>query len=128
PGGSHLPSLRWKCSSTQPLCTTNTATVKWRKTSPGVTGGWVGMVQGWASLSCGRMLDDALVLALNRAARSSGAARGLVGGSATALSGVEVFLMCWLALVGSRRAALRMLGAVCLVYVASDVLGAIWPR
>jgi undecaprenyl-diphosphatase len=73
-------------------------------------------------------VDDALTGALNAAARSSGAARGLVSGSATTLAGVEVVLMGWLALAGSRRAALRMLGAVCLVYVASEVLGVVWPR
>src|SRR5712691_2800471 len=129
PGGSHLPSLRWKCSSTQPSCTTNTATVKWRRTSPGVTGGWAGIDPERASLSCGGVaLDNALVVALNRAAHSTRTGRRLVSGAATTLAGVEVFLMCWLALVGGRRAALRMLGAVCLVHVASDVLGAVWPR
>lgn len=73
-------------------------------------------------------VDDGLTLALNRAARSSGAARGLVSGSATMLAGVEVLLMAWLALAGRRRAALRMLGAVSLVYVASEALGLLWPR
>jgi membrane-associated phospholipid phosphatase len=73
-------------------------------------------------------VDDALTVALNAAARSSGAARLLVGGLATALAGVEVLLMAWLALVGRRHAALRMLGAVWLVYVASEVMGAAWPR
>jgi undecaprenyl-diphosphatase len=73
-------------------------------------------------------VDDALTAALNAAARSSGAARGLVGGAATALAGVEVLLMSWLALVGRRRAAFRMLAAVSLVYVASEMLGAMWPR
>jgi membrane-associated phospholipid phosphatase len=86
------------------------------------------MVQGWASLSCGRVVDDALVVALNRAARSSGAARGLVSGSATALAGLEVLLMALLAVAGRPRAAMRMFGAVGLVYVASEVLGAVWPR
>ena len=73
-------------------------------------------------------VDDALAEALNLAARSSGAARGLVSGAATALAGVEMLLMAWLALTGRPRAALRMLGGVCLVYAASEVLGAVWPR
>jgi membrane-associated phospholipid phosphatase len=73
-------------------------------------------------------VDDAVVVALNIAARSTAGGRGLVSGAATALAGVEVLLMGWLAVVGSRRAALRMLGVVCVVYVASEALGIVWPR
>jgi undecaprenyl-diphosphatase len=72
--------------------------------------------------------DEALAVALNSAARSRGAVRKVVSGSASSLASVEVLLMAWLALAGRRRAAVRMLAAVCLVYVTSEALGVLWPR
>ena len=73
-------------------------------------------------------LDDAGVAALNTAVRTSRALNRLTNRSATGLAGVEVVLMGALALGGRRRSAVRMLVAVTVVYVASEVLGALWPR
>jgi undecaprenyl-diphosphatase len=72
--------------------------------------------------------DEALGLRLNRAARRWSSGRTLVAATARWLAGVEVILMVLLALGGRRRSALRMLGAVALVYAASEGLGAAWPR
>jgi membrane-associated phospholipid phosphatase len=73
-------------------------------------------------------VDEALAVALNSAARSRRAMRTLVSAAASSLASAEVLLMAWLAFVGRRRAAVRMLVAVCLVYVASEALGVLWPR
>jgi undecaprenyl-diphosphatase len=73
-------------------------------------------------------MDDAGVIWLNRAARSSPQACRAVSGVARGLAGVEIVLMALMALLGRRRSALRMVGAVGLVYVASEGFGAIWPR
>jgi undecaprenyl-diphosphatase len=49
-------------------------------------------------------------------------------GSARWLAGVEVVLMGGLFLSGARQSAGRMLAAVGLVYVASEVFGSVWRR
>ncbi len=72
-------------------------------------------------------MDDALVIQLNRLTRSS-ALRVPVASLAQWLSYVEIVLMLLLAISGRRRTALRMLVAVALVYVVSEVLGLVWPR
>jgi undecaprenyl-diphosphatase len=72
--------------------------------------------------------DDTIAARLNAAARASRTARTLTSRSATGLAGVEVLLMGGLALGGRRDSAARMLAAVALVYLASEALGALWPR
>jgi undecaprenyl-diphosphatase len=73
--------------------------------------------------------DHAGVVCLNEAVRSSRVARSLVGYAAIGLAPVEVLLMIALAVAGRRpAAAARMLGAVALVYLASEALGTLWPR
>jgi undecaprenyl-diphosphatase len=72
--------------------------------------------------------DAALASRFNGMARRSASARALVSALATWLASVEAGLMCALAITGRRRSALRMLGAVGLVYVTSDLLGMAWPR
>jgi undecaprenyl-diphosphatase len=73
--------------------------------------------------------DRAIVERLNTAARHYGPTRRLVRVSAERLAAVEVVLMAALAVTaGRRRAAVHMLGAVAVVYVASEALGLIWPR
>jgi undecaprenyl-diphosphatase len=72
--------------------------------------------------------DDAGVAALNTAVRASRAMKTLTSRGATGLAGVEVLLMGSLALGGRRDSAARMLAAVGLVYLASEALGALWPR
>ena len=72
--------------------------------------------------------DDSGTAWLNAAARTSSTVRALTSRSATGLAGVEVLLMGVLALGGRRRSAARMLAAVALVYLASEGLGALWPR
>jgi membrane-associated phospholipid phosphatase len=72
--------------------------------------------------------DDACVAALNTTVRASPALARLTARGATGLAGVEVALMGVLALGGGLRSAARMLAAVALVYLASEVLGAVWPR
>jgi membrane-associated phospholipid phosphatase len=73
-------------------------------------------------------MDDALVIWLNRAARSSPWTCRTVSALARGLAGVEILLMVLMAMLGRRQSALRMIGAVGLVYVMSEGLGAIWPR
>jgi undecaprenyl-diphosphatase len=51
-----------------------------------------------------------------------------VSRAAIGLAPVEVLLMGALALGGSMSSAARMLGAVGLVYVASEALGTVWQR
>lgn len=70
----------------------------------------------------------ALVEALNAAARDSVAGRRVTSGAASGLAAVQVVLMLGLACGGGYRAAARMVGAVGLVYVASEALGVLWPR
>jgi membrane-associated phospholipid phosphatase len=74
------------------------------------------------------LADDRAAGWLNAAARRSERARAVAGLAARWLAVVEVGLMAVLALAGRRRSAVRMLGAVGLVYVASEALGWIWPR
>jgi membrane-associated phospholipid phosphatase len=78
----------------------------------------------------GRLLrrDAALAIALNALVRRSDVARTLAVGAATGLAGVEVALMGALAIAGRRRSAGRMLAAVGLVYLGSEVLGRVWQR
>jgi membrane-associated phospholipid phosphatase len=78
----------------------------------------------------GRVMASDVKLArqLNALACRSVLARALATGSASWLAGVEVLLMCAFFLAGRRRSAGRMLAAVGLVYVASDVLGVVWRR
>jgi membrane-associated phospholipid phosphatase len=73
-------------------------------------------------------VDIAIVTALNGFARESAASRTLVSVLAERLALVEVLLMGLLALGGRGQTAARMLAAVSLVYVASEGLGAAWPR
>ncbi len=72
--------------------------------------------------------DAALAVALNALVRTSAAGRALVVGSATGLARAEVALMGVLVVVGKRRSAVRMLAAVGLVYLGSEVLGSVWRR
>jgi membrane-associated phospholipid phosphatase len=72
--------------------------------------------------------DAALAAAANRAIRGSALARTVVGAGASGLAGVEVALMGGLAVRGCRGSAARMLAAVGLVYVTSEVLGLAWQR
>jgi hypothetical protein len=67
--------------------------------------------------------DAALAIQLNALVRGSGFARALAFTSATRLASFEVFLMGALAVAGRRRPAGRMLAAVGLVYLGSEVLG-----
>src|SRR5205807_9902616 len=67
--------------------------------------------------------DDTLVCALNSTTRRSPTAAAAVGRLAAWLAGVEVLLMLALALAGRRDSAVRMLVAVGLGYLLSDVLG-----
>ncbi len=69
-----------------------------------------------------------MVLALNRAVARKAWLRIGVSGFARWLAGVEIGLMLLLALRGRRDSALRMLGAVGLVYLTCDALGLAWPR
>jgi undecaprenyl-diphosphatase len=73
-------------------------------------------------------LDATVVEWTNAAVRRSALSRAVVGVGARWLAGVEVLLMLALAVAGRRRLAARMLAAVSLIYVASEGLGAIWPR
>ena len=73
-------------------------------------------------------LDAAAVRRSNRLVRASQPARTTVAALARWLSWLEVGLMVLLALGGRRGTAVRMLVAVAVVYVASEVLGAAWPR
>jgi undecaprenyl-diphosphatase len=73
-------------------------------------------------------VDDAAVRTSNRWARGSPVLASSVGYLAERLAGVEVVLMLLLGLSGRRGSALRMLVAVGSVYVASEVLGQVWPR
>jgi len=72
--------------------------------------------------------DATLAARLNGLVRADEAVRALVGSLATSLAGVEVVLMCALFVAGRRRSAVRMLTAVGLVYVVSEVLGLAWRR
>jgi undecaprenyl-diphosphatase len=72
--------------------------------------------------------DDAGAVRVNAAARSSRELRALTSRTATGLAVVEVLLMGGLAMGGRQNLALRMLAAVALVYLASESLGALWPR
>jgi undecaprenyl-diphosphatase len=80
------------------------------------------------TVAAGLRADDALVCALNAAARRSPRAAAAVGRLAVWLAGLEVLLMTALAVGGRRDSAARMLAGVGLVYLLSDALGAIWPR
>ena len=71
---------------------------------------------------------EAVEVWANRGARRTSLTRRATGTSARCLAGVEAALMLLLAIGGRRGSALRMLAAVCGVYVVSDVLGALWPR
>ena len=73
-------------------------------------------------------MDDAAVVRLNGAVGTSRALKKLTRRCATGLAGVEVVLMGALALGGRRSSAARMLAAVAVVYLASEALGALWPR
>jgi undecaprenyl-diphosphatase len=73
-------------------------------------------------------VDDGVVIWLNRMARSEPAVGAAVGFLAERLAVAEVALMVLLGVAGRRRSALRMLMAVGGVYVASEVLGRLWPR
>ncbi len=66
--------------------------------------------------------------ALNTAVRTCRVLKSVTSLSATGLAGVEVLLMGGLALGGRTGAAVRMLGAVGLVYLTSEALGAVWQR
>ena len=69
-----------------------------------------------------------MVIWLNGLARREPKVAALVGFLATRLAVVEGGLMLLLGAVGRRRSAVRMLTAVLGVYVASEVLGTLWPR
>ena len=87
------------------------------------------MVSGeWGVVGRLETADAALAAQLNAMVRGSGLGRALAVGSATWLAGVEVLLMGALALAGRRRSALRMLAAVGLVFIVSEVLGSLWAR
>jgi undecaprenyl-diphosphatase len=73
-------------------------------------------------------LDATVVEWINAAVRNSPLWRALVAAGARWLAAVEVLLMVALAVAGRRRLAARMLASVGLIYVASEALGAIWPR
>jgi membrane-associated phospholipid phosphatase len=73
-------------------------------------------------------LDEAVVVWLNRLVRQQAWFEWGVGGMARWLAGIEIGLMLVLAIRGRRESAVRMLGAVGLVYVACDALGLAWPR
>jgi undecaprenyl-diphosphatase len=73
-------------------------------------------------------LDATVVEWINAAVRNSPLWRALVGAAARWLAGVEVLLMVALAVAGRRQLAARMLASVGLIYLASEALGAIWPR
>jgi membrane-associated phospholipid phosphatase len=100
-------------------------------------GGWAGTQVGQSILwpvavesVVRRMMaaDVALAIRLNALVRRSVSVRVLAAGSSTWLAGVEVLLMGALVVAGRRRLAGRMLGAVGLVYLASEILGGIWQR
>ncbi len=74
------------------------------------------------------VIDDAAVRALNRWLRRQPLAARWTRTLAQRLASVEVGLMLLLALGGRRGTAARMLLAVGTVYVASELLGAAWPR
>lgn len=100
-------------------------------------GGWAGTRVGQSILCSlgvegvvGRLLaaDAALASWLNAFVRRSTVVGALTAASATWLAGVEALLMCALFVAGRRRTAGRMLAAVGLVYVVSEVLGSVWRR
>jgi undecaprenyl-diphosphatase len=68
-------------------------------------------------------VDDRFAAWLNKLARRDPTIQRFVGVAADQLARVEVVLMLLLALSGRRGSAVRMLSAVGLVYVASEVLG-----
>jgi len=72
--------------------------------------------------------DAGLAVALNTRVRGSAVAAALAVGSASGLAALEVLLMGMLAVAGRRRSAGRMLAAVGLVYLASELLGLGWQR
>jgi undecaprenyl-diphosphatase len=72
--------------------------------------------------------DAFLVSSLNRIVRRSATLRALASILAVRLSTVEIVLMGALVVGGRPRAAIRMLLAVALVYLASEALGAAWRR
>jgi len=73
-------------------------------------------------------MEDAAVRTCNRWARGSPLVATSVGIAAERLAAAEVVLMLLLALSGRRGSALRMLAAVGMVYLASELLGRAWPR
>ena len=72
--------------------------------------------------------DSVVAERANRLVLRSRTARVVVGGLARWLAWVEVALMLGLAARGRRQSAARMLGAVSLVYIATEALGRLWPR
>ena len=64
----------------------------------------------------------------NRWARASPVVASGVGLMAERLAGVEILLMLLLGLSGRRGSALRMLAAVGSIYIASELIGQLWPR
>jgi undecaprenyl-diphosphatase len=72
--------------------------------------------------------DAAVATGLNAAVCDSGVRQRVTACAASGLAGVEVVLMLGLACGGGKRAAVRMVAAVGLVYVFSEVLGVLWPR
>jgi undecaprenyl-diphosphatase len=73
-------------------------------------------------------VDDSAVIWLNEVARHERRVAAMVGFVAERMAVVEVALMLLLGVAGRRRTAVRMLTAVGVVYVASEVLGRLWPR
>ena len=73
-------------------------------------------------------MDDRLVIWLNATARRHAVIRLIVSGLARWLASVEIALMLALGVSGRRDSAVRMLFAVGLVYLSSDLLGTLWPR
>ena len=74
------------------------------------------------------MMDDALVIGLNRLVRRKPRLAKLIGATARWLAGVEIALMVMLGISGRRGSAVRMLAAVSVVYIASEGLGVLWLR
>jgi len=73
-------------------------------------------------------LDEAGARALNELIRRSSGARLLARTASRGLAGCEIVLMGVLALRGHRRTALRMLYAVCIIYLTSEAIGLVLAR
>ena len=96
-------------------------------------GGWArGLLQADAPAGAFARLvvraDVALVERLERGGARFSRRPRVTSGAASGLAAVQVVLMLGLACGGGYRAAARMVGAVGLVYVASEALGMLWPR